>query len=224
MGFYIDLENISIDEYRVILKKADLLPSRMILKDEIDDKFDRLKRHQIKNVEELRLFLSNKKRLQSLSEQSGITVEYLTILIREVKSYRQKPCRILDFPEVSDSTLQSLNDLGIQNARQLYEHILTKENRSQLSHQTGISEDKVLRLARLVDLSRIRWVNHTFAYVLLEAGYDSSEKVARADHKELYETIKALNEKRHIYKGHIGLHDMKLTVQAAKDVPQDIEY
>lgn len=32
MGYYIDLENMSIDNYNEILKSADLLPSRMILK------------------------------------------------------------------------------------------------------------------------------------------------------------------------------------------------
>ncbi|MCK4732829.1 MAG: hypothetical protein KAT65_10280, partial [Methanophagales archaeon] len=69
-----------------------------------------------------------------------------------------------------------------------------------------------------------RWVNHTFAYVLLEAKYDTVEKVANADYKELYETIKQLNDERELYKGHIGLHDMKLCVEAAKDVSLDIEY
>jgi hypothetical protein len=224
MGFYVDLETISMDDYREILKNADLLPSRILLKDDIDEKFDELKKQQIESVEDLRKVLSNKKKLQAISEQSGISEDYLKILIREVKSYRQKPTRIQDFPEVSDDTIQKLGDLGIKNAFQLFEHILTKESRAQLSRQTGISEDEILRLTRLVDLSRIRWVNHTFAYVLLEAGYDTADRVAKANHKELYEAVKELNEKRQIYKGHIGLHDMKLTVEAARDVSHDIEY
>lgn len=224
MGFYIDLEKISMDDYREILKNADLLPSRILLKDDIDEKFDKLKKKQIENVEDLRKVLSSKKKLQAISEQSGISEDYLKILIREVKSYRQKPTRIEDFPEVSDSTIQKLSNLGIKNALQLFEHILTKESRAQLSYQTGISENDILRLTRLVDLSRIRWVNHTFAYVLLEAGYDTADSVAKANHKDLYEAVKELNEKRQIYRGNIGLHDMKLTVDAAKDVSQDVEY
>ena len=35
MGFYVDLEKISMDDYREILKAADLLPSRMILKEDM---------------------------------------------------------------------------------------------------------------------------------------------------------------------------------------------
>jgi hypothetical protein len=36
--------------------------------------------------------------------------------------------------------------------------------------------------------------------------------------------LKQLNEERKLYKAHIGLHDMKLCVEAAKDVSLDIEY
>ena len=54
--------------------------------------------------------------------------------------------------------------------------------------------------------------------------FSSSMDSADADHKELYEKVKTLNEEREIYKGHIGLHDMKLCVDAAKDVSLEIEY
>ena len=118
----------------------------------------------------------------------------------------------------------SLENLGIKNTLQLYARILTPQNRKELSDQTGISEIEILRLAKLTDLSRIRWVNHTFAYVLFEAGYDTAEKVANADYGELYETVKKVNEEREIYKGHIGQHDMKLCVEAAKDVSFETEY
>ena len=87
-----------------------------------------------------------------------------------------------------------------------------------------MDEDAILRLAKLTDLSRIRWVNHTFAYVLLEAGYDTLEKVTQADPVKLYEEIKDLNTRREVYRGHIGRHDMELLVDLAKDVPQVIVF
>jgi hypothetical protein len=224
MGYYVNLENISMDEYKEILKVADLLPSRKILKNDIDEKFDALKEQQIENVEVLRKTLSNKSKLKAISKRSGIAEDYLKILIREVRSYRQKPNKIQDFPGVSKSVVQELDKLGISNTLQLFDHVLTPQRRSVISKKTGISESEIIRLAQLTDLSRIRWVNHTFAYVLLEAGYDSSEKVARADYKDLYERVSRLNEEREIYKGHIGLHDMKLCVEAARDVSLDFEY
>lgn len=224
MGYYIDLSNISMDEYKAILKAADLLPSRMILKNDIDEKFDALKEHQIQNVEQLRKTLSNRSKLQAISKQAGISEDYLKILIREVRSYRQKPNRIQDFPDISENVIRKLDGLGIRNTLQLFDHVLTPQSRNVISEQAGMSEGEILRLTQLTDLSRIRWVNHTFAYVLLEAGYNSTEEVAKADYRDLYEKVSSLNEEREIYKGHIGLHDMKLCVEAARDVALDIQY
>ena len=81
-----------------------------------------------------------------------------------------------------------------------------------------------MKLTRLTDLSRIRWVNHTFAYVLLEAGYDTAESVAKADYLELYETVKQLKQERQIYKGNIGANDMKLCVEAARGLSFELVY
>ncbi len=224
MGYYIDLINISIGKYRNILKSSDLLPSRLILKDDIDGVFNIIKKQQIKNVDELQNALKNKNKVQNFSKKSGIPEDYLKILIREIKSYRQKPNNIKDFPGIAENVILQLKIFGIINTLQIFDKILTPQSRNEISNQTGINENEILKLAKLTDLSRIRWVNHTFAYVLLEAGYDTAEKVADADYKELYEKVKKLNEEREIYKAHIGLHDMNLCVEAAKDVSLEIEY
>ena len=224
MGYYIDLENISIDNYKEILKSADLLPSRMILKSSIDYNFDLIKKQNVRNIDELMKMLKNKRKLQDFSKQSGLNEDYLTILIREIKSYRQNPNKIKNFPGIADDVILKFENIGIKNTLQLFDKVLTSKSRLEISKQTGIDENEVLKITKLTDLSRIRWVNHTFAYVLFEAKYDTVEKVANADYKDLYETVKRLNEDRKIYKGHIGLHDMKLCVEAAKDVSLKIEY
>jgi len=224
MGYYIDLKNIGIGKYRDILKSADLLPSRMILKENIDGIFNILKKQQIENVDELQKALKNKNKVQDFSKKSSIPEYYLKILIREIKSYQQKPNNIKDFPDIAKNVILKLENLGIKNTLQIFDKILTPQSRNEILSQTGISESEILKLAKLTDLSRIRWVNHTFAYVLLEASFDTAEKIADADYKELYEKVKKLNEERRIYKAHIGLHDMKLCVEAAKDVSLDIEY
>jgi hypothetical protein len=224
MGYYIDLENISIDNYKEILKSADLLPSRMILKDNLDINFDLIKKQTVKNLDELLKILKNKQKLQDFSKQSNLNENYLTILVREIKSYRPKPNKIKDFPSITDDVILKFENIGIKNTLQLFDKVLTPKSRIEISKQSGIDENEVLKITKLTDLSRIRWVNHTFAYVLFEAKYDTVEKVANADYTELYETIKQLNNERKIYKAHIGLHDMKLCVEAAKDVSFDIEY
>lgn len=224
MGYYIDLKSISIDQYRGILKTADLLPSRMALKENIDSNFNTIKNQKITNVGELQQALKNKKKLQDFSKQSGIPEAYLILLIREVNSIHPKPNDIKDFPGTSEEVISRLGGMGIRNTFQLYNSILTPDTRNELAKRSGIDEKELFRLTKLTDLSRIRWVNHTFAYVLLEAGYDTAEKVAHADYEALYKTVKQLNEERNIFKGQIGLHDMKLCVEAAQDVPFEIQY
>jgi hypothetical protein len=131
---------------------------------------------------------------------------------------------LADFPEMPAELVEKLVEIGIKHPLHLYDRVLTPADRAALAAEIGVDEESILRLAKLTDLSRIRWVNHTFAYVLLEAGYGTSAKVAQADPAELYADLKALNEAREIYKGQIGLHDMVLCVNAAKDVPQEMAF
>lgn len=224
MGYYIDLESISIDTYKEILKAADLIPSWKILEENIDKNFDVIKKHNIRNLDELLTAFKDKAKIQEFSKQSGLPENYLAVLKRVVNGYRQKPNRIKDFACIPENVIHKLEKSGIKNTFRLYEEILTTDKRNELSKKTGISDSEVMLLTKLTDLSRIRWVNHTFAYVLLESGYDTAEKVAGADYQELYETIKQLNEERKIYNAHIGVQDMKRCIDSAKGLDFEVEY
>lgn len=224
MGYYIDLKGITIDKYKEILKTAELIPSWKILENDIDKNLDIIKKSNIKNLDELLTTLKDKDKVKEFSKQTGLQENYLAVLKRVVNGYRQKPNRIKDFTCVTEDTVTRLEKAGIKNTLKLYDMILTDEKREVLSNKTGINKDEIMKITKLTDLSRIRWVNHTFAYVLLEAGYNTVEKVANADYQELYETIKQLNEKRNIYNAHIGMRDMKMVVEAAKDLNFEIEY
>lgn len=52
MGYYIDIEKITIDAYRKKLESAYLPPSRMILKDKLDERFGYFQNLGIKNVKD----------------------------------------------------------------------------------------------------------------------------------------------------------------------------
>ncbi len=224
MGYYIDLANISLENYRDSLELADLLPSRMVLKSDLKQNFEILKAEGITNVAELLNSVKSKKKVLELAKKTTIDEEYLIILARELKSYQQKPNELKNFPGISETTLQALESVQIKNTLQLYDRALTKESRNQLTQQLGIPAETIATLTKLSDLSRIRWVNHTFAYVLFEAGYQSASQIAHANHIELYKAVKQLNDERKIFKGNIGQHDMKLCVEAAKDLSLDIEF
>jgi len=224
MGYYINLKNISIDDYKRILNSADLIPSWMVLKENIDENFDIIKELEIQDLDALQETLKTKKRLHEFSEKSGLSEDYLIVLRRMINGYHPKPNKIIDLPDIEEDVVERLEAIGIKNTLQLYCKVLTAEDRDKLSQSTGINKGIILRITRLADLSRIRWVNHTFAYVLLEAGYESALGVANADYRNMYEEIKQLNEEREIYKANIGINDMKRCVESAKDLDFEIEY
>lgn len=60
MGYYIDLEKITIDDYRIKLESAYLPPSRMILKEKLDERFGYFKSIGLRNVKELIQLLKKK--------------------------------------------------------------------------------------------------------------------------------------------------------------------
>jgi hypothetical protein len=224
MGYYIDLERISIDDYKTMLKTADLIPSWRVVQDHIDEHLDMVKQHNIHTVAELKQALKTTGHVRTFSQQSGLPEQYVAVLRRVTNGYHPKPNRIQDFPCLAEEIVVKLNTVGIKNTLQLYPEIVTAKKRSELAERTGIDTQDIMTLTKLTDLSRIRWVNHTFASVLLEAGYDTAKKVAHADYHDLYDTIRHLNTKRALYKGNIGAHDMKLCVEAAQVLDFDIEY
>lgn len=224
MGYYVDLKSITIDEYKNVLKSTELIPSWKVLEENIDKNLDVIKKHNIKNLHELIIILKDKKDIELFSKKSGLSEKYLEVLKRVINGYKQKPNRIKDFSCVAEDTIMKLEKLGIKNTLNLYEMILTAEKRNEFSRNTGISESEILKLTKLTDLSRIRWVNHTFAYVLFKSDYDTVDKVAKADCKKLYTTIKKLNEERKIYNAHIGERDMKMVIESAQYLDIDIEY
>ena len=224
MGYYIDLKSISIDKYKEILQTTELIPSWKVLGENIDNNLNIIKNQHIENLDELLAALKDKDKIQEFSKQSGLPADYLEVLKRVVNGYKQKPNQIKDFTCIPEVVSNKLDKLGIKNTLKLYDEILTHQKRTEFSQKTGISEDETIRLTKLTDLSRIRWVNHTFAYVLLESGFDTAEKVANADYKKLYETITKLNEERKIYNAHIGERDIKMVVESAQSLDFEIEY
>ncbi|MDF1547798.1 MAG: DUF4332 domain-containing protein [Bacteroidales bacterium] len=224
MGYYIDLEKITVDDYRIKLESAYLPPSRMILKDQLDKRFNYFKSIGITNVKELLHILKKKDKFAELSKVDCFSGDYLTILLRELNSTLPKPNKIADFPGISNDTVDKLEKIGIKNTEKLYNSILTKSKRQNLADSTGISDKEILELTKLTDLSRIKWVGVTFARMLYDLEIDTAEKASKSDPVELHARINQLNKEKNIYKGHIGLNDIKIFVNAAKEIPLEIEY
>jgi hypothetical protein len=224
MGYYIDLDLISIDDYQLKLESADLLPSRVILKDRLEERFNYFKSIGIKNVFELQKLLKKKEKLAELSKVDCFSEDYLVVLLREINSIQPKPNKISEFIGISSETFSKLEKIGIKDTVKLFDNVLTPNSRKELAAKTNINDAEILEMTKLTDLSRIKWVGATFARMLFDVGIDTVEKASKANYMELYKKINQINSEKNFYKGQIGLHDMKLFVDAAKEVTLEIEY
>lgn len=224
MGYYINLTTITLDAFKEKLRNAYLPPSRAILKERLDERFAHFAKAGIKNLKELQQTLKKKNKLDALSEEICFKGDYLTILLREINSTLPKPNKISDFIGITAETAAKLERVGVKDTQKLYDKVKTPQSRNELSKITGISPDIILELTKLTDLSRIKWVGATFARMLHDIGVDTVEKACSIDPNTLYEKINQINKDRNYYKGQIGLNDMRIFVNAAKDLPLDIEY
>jgi hypothetical protein len=79
-------------------------------------------------------------------------------------------------------------------------------------------------LTKLTDLSRIKWVGVTYAQLLYDLGVDTVKKVSESDPVHLHSKINGKIKKENIFKGSIGLNDVKILVEVATDIPLEIEF
>lgn len=222
--YYINLALIALDDYAVTLAETQLIPSRQFLKDDIDGRFAKLRAQGVKDLAGLVAALKTPAKIQSLAAASGLDAEYLTVLKREIASWAPKPVDLKDFPGVDANVVAALEKLGAKNTKSLFPLVKTKTARAELAAKTGIAPEKILELAKLTDVCRIQWVGAMFARLLVEVGCDSVAKSAQADYRELHAEIVKLNSEKEYFKGNIGIEDMKKFVQAAKRVPQAMEF
>ena len=224
MGYYIDLEKITIKDYQKKLKSSYLPPSRRVLKEKLDVRFGYFENLEIKNVKELIQILKKKDKFTELSKVDCLSGDYLTILLRELNSTLSKPNKIADFFWFSKYTIDKLEKIGIINTEKLYDKVLTKIDRQKLADSIGIDYTEILELTKLTDLSRIKWVGVTYAQMLYDLGVDTVEKVSKSDPIDLHARINQRIKEHNIFKGGIGINDVKILVETANELPLEIEF
>lgn len=110
MNYYLDAEKISLDELRKRIKETDLVPSRSSLQENIEENFEILKENGYPTLASLRKELKNSKNIPSISQKTGITTDYLTLLRREIESYFPKPFPISMFDWLPEKYISKLKE------------------------------------------------------------------------------------------------------------------
>jgi hypothetical protein len=188
-SYHLDLQHIPLEKYKQTLKAAELIPSRRALKEQIDDRFSRLRVQGIANLAEFLDAAKITAKVAELAGKTGIPVEYLTLLRREVNALLPNPKNLKDFPGGEGSIVEKLAARGIKNTKQLFESALTGRQRADLAREAGIDPEKLLELVKLSDLSRIYGVGPVFARLLYDVGFDSVGAIARADSPQLFDKL-----------------------------------
>jgi uncharacterized membrane protein len=172
----------------------------------------------IKNVKELMQLLKKKDKLKELSMVDGLSEEYLTVLLREIKSTLPKPNKLADFNVISKDALEKLEKVVIKNTEKLFEKVITASERQNLADSVGISYSDILILPKLADLSRIKWLGVTYAQMLFQLGVDTVENVSKSEPKELHARLNQLIKEQQIFKGAIGLNDVNILIETAGEL------
>lgn len=199
MKYCLDTAALTLEHYRNLIKKQNLLPGRRILLQDIDLNFDKLINSNIQNVYDLRKALSSSSKLKSQAIKNDISEEYLIILKRELGSLEQKPVAIDSFPNMEDAFISSLISNGIKSSRDYWESDMPKDN----------------ELYCLCDLVRINGVGPAAAKTFYEAGYKSIKDVMNAIADDMLKRVSEVNEVKQYYKAKLGVKDMQFCIDFA---------
>ena len=171
--YFIDLRKYSLDKFKMSLQNRELIPSRVMLKEGIEDKFGLLKKQGIRSLYDLTDVLKTKPKLVQFSRSTGLSEQYLTLLKREAGSVHPAPVPLNKFPGISNETVNRLVAAGIRNSRQLFERVRTPKERKNLSELSQVPLEQIEALAGLCDLVRLYGVGPVFARMLYDIGIRS---------------------------------------------------
>jgi len=217
--YQIDLEKYSLQKFKRSLQSRDMIPSRVSLKDDVDARFGKLESCWITNLKELIDALKTKQRIEQFSQETTLTIEYLTLLNREAKSYLSKPIRLDKFPGVRTEYLKRLDDVGIRNTRQLFVEAQDKSRRERLSKETGIPIDILNQLVGLSDLSRLYGVGPVFARMIYDVGIRSVAEFVEYTAEDFIRIYEEQTRK----KADFGIGEIEFSLELAKELDIAVE-
>ena len=220
----IPLETIGLDRFRQMLTSKQLLPSRVMLLEQIAERFEALGAQGLSNLKDLVQATSTGKRLAALAEATGIPADYLKILRREAGSYVSRPVNLRELPDVDPAIIEKLEAAGIKHSKHLFERAKTPAGRGQLASELGIPEATIFELTQLADLLRIVGVGPVFARILYQANIDTVAAFAQQSADSATQAVNRLIAETHPGQGEITEEDIRYCLETARLLPQVVEY
>jgi hypothetical protein len=223
-GYGIDLEAYSLQALYDHLVTATLMPGHRPLLENIEEQFSALASHGIRNAQQIVDALTTKKAQEKFAAETGIPLDYLTLLRRHVRGNIPNPIEFAEIPGLDSALVERLAAAGLKHTRHFYDRARTRETRAALSQQTGLTSAEMLELLRLTDLSRLGWIGPVGVRLFLEAGATSVETLAGLDPDAFYDQLMAVNREKQFTRATITRRDIGLVLETARKLPPTVEY
>lgn len=185
MAYARDLSAFPLTRFAAVLKSVALLPGRLVLAEHIDDVVSRLVAEGVTDLDALRKMLARKGSAHVVADRLGVDVEYLTLLRREVNSYRTKALPLRQLEVFSDGELERLAANGIRSTEHLYDACLRRADRAQLARTLDVAPQHIEDALGLANLSRIGGVGPAFAWVLMNLGIRGPDELLALESNEV---------------------------------------
>jgi len=212
--YQIELEKYSIKKFMNSLQSRDMIPSRIGLKEELNERFGILEKNDIRNLKELIDALKTKQKIERFSQDTGLSIQYLTLLNREAKSYLSKPIRLDKFPGAQPEYLERLEKIGIRNTKQLFLESQNNEKREKLYRETGLPVEVLNELIGLSDLSRIYGVGPVFARMIYDVGIKSVKEFVENTAEDFIRIYEEQSQK----KADFGVGEIQFSLELAREL------
>jgi hypothetical protein len=216
--YTLDPGNFSMERFLELIRIKKLIPSRVCLKEQIEERFRRLMKHGIRDLGQLITCMDSREKLTDLAIETGIPLEYLLLLNREARSYLARPFPISKFPGIPFEFCEVLRTKELRSTRDFFERVRTPEQRKRLSLQTGIPENRLAQIHALCDLTRITGVGARFAKILYDSGIRSTPELANADARELVSRFRDTTLKQGI--PDLGEDDIQYCINYARTITE----
>jgi hypothetical protein len=214
--YTLDPDLIGLERFMQLTRNRRMLPSRVELRQEMEERFAALRLAGISSLGELIRSLGSKSKLEAFSAHTGLAVEYLVLLKREAGSYLARPFPLSSFPGIPYEYAEVLKSRGLANTRDFFEGVQSGEQETKVSKETGIPVARLKELYALCDLSRITGVGGVFARVVYEAGIRSSKEFAHTDAPEHCRLYRAIIDKYKYTAGHFSEDDIRYCIDYAR--------
>ena len=217
--YQIDLSQYSLHKFKKNLVSRDMIPSRRSLKDELDERFKIIEHKELTNLKELIDRLNTKQKIELFSQETGLSIEYLTLLKREANSYRKNPIRLDKFPGIPRTYVERLDAVGIRDSRNLFYEAKAKIEREILAKRTGIPVEIMNELICLSDLVRAYGVGPVFARLFYDVGIKTIEEFVELTAEEIVRTYEEIEKK----KADFGVNEIQFSLELARELDIAVE-